>query len=30
MDTSDYIEHCELLLNDGEFHEKLIANPTFI
>ena len=28
MDTADYIEHCELLLNDREFYEKLDANPT--
>ena len=30
MDTADYIEHCELLLNDREFHEKLYANPALI
>ena len=30
MDTADYIEHCELLLNDREFYEKLDANPTLI
>ena len=30
MDTTDYIEHCELLLNDREFYEKLDANPTLI
>ena len=28
MDSADYIEHCELLLNDREFYEKLDANPT--
>ena len=28
MDTADYIEHCELLLNDREFYEKLDVNPT--
>ena len=28
MDKADYIEHCELLLNDREFYEKLNANPT--
>ena len=28
MDTADYIEHCELLLNDIEFYEKLDINPT--
>ena len=27
MDKADYIEYCELLLNDREFHEKLDANP---
>ena len=30
MDTADYIEHCELLLNYREFSEKLDANPTLI
>ena len=30
MNTTDYIEHCELLLNDREFYEKLDANPTLI
>ena len=30
MDTADYIEHCELLLNDREFYEKLDANPMLI
>ena len=30
MDTADYIEHCELLLTDREFYEKLDANPTLI
>ena len=30
MDTADYIEHCELLLNDIEFYEKLDINPTLI
>ena len=30
MDTVDYIEHCELLLNDREFYEKLDANATLI
>ena len=30
MDTVDYIEHCQLLLNDREFYEKLDANPTLI
>ena len=30
MDTADYIEHCELLLNDREFYENLDANPTLI
>ena len=30
MDTADYIEHCELLLNDREFYEKFDANPTLI
>ena len=28
MDTAEYIEHCELLFNDREFYEKLVANPT--
>ena len=28
MDTADYTEHCELLLNNREFYEKLDANPT--
>ena len=28
MDKADYLEHCELLLNDREFYEKLNANPT--
>ena len=28
MDTADYIKHCELLLNDREFYEKLDATPT--
>ena len=27
MDKADYIEYCELLLNDREFHEKLDVNP---
>ena len=30
MDTANYIEHCELLLNDREFYEKLDANATLI
>ena len=30
MDTADYIEYCELLLNDREFYKKLGANPTLI
>ena len=30
MDTVDYIEHCELLLNDRKFYEKIDANPTLI
>ena len=30
MDTADYIEHCELLLNDREFYEKLDVNQTLI
>ena len=30
MDTADYIEHWELLLNDREFYEKLDANPRLI
>ena len=30
MDTAEYIEHCELLLNDREFYEKLHADPTLI
>ena len=30
MDTADCIEHCELLLNDREFYEKLDANPRLI
>ena len=30
MDTADYNENCELLLNDREFYEKLDANPTLI
>ena len=30
MDTADYIEHCELLLNDREFYEKLDPNPKLI
>ena len=30
MDTTDYIENCDLLLNDREFYEKLNANPTLI
>ena len=30
MDTADYIEHCELLLNYREFSEKLDASPTLI
>ena len=30
MDTTDYIQHCELLLNDREFYEKLDVNPTLI
>ena len=28
MDSADYIEHYELLLNDREFYEKLDVNPT--
>ena len=28
MDKADHLEHCELLLNDREFYEKLNANPT--
>ena len=27
MDTVDYVEHCEFLLNDGDFCEKLHTNP---
>ena len=32
MDTTDYIKHCDLILNDREFYEKLDAelNPTLI
>ena len=30
MDTAEYIEHSELLFNDTEFYEKLVANPTLI
>ena len=30
INTSDYIEHWELLLNDREIYEKLDANPTLI
>ena len=30
MDTAEYIEHWELLLNDREFYEKLDANSTLI
>ena len=30
MGTEDYIEHCELILNDREFYEKLDASPTLI
>ena len=30
MSTANYIEHCELLLNDREFYEKLGASPTLI
>ena len=30
MNTADYIEHCELLLDDREFYEKIDANPTLI
>ena len=32
MDTTDYIEHCELILNDKKFYEKLDAelNPALI
>ena len=30
MNTADYIEHCELLLDDREFYEKLDASPTLI
>ena len=26
LDTADYAEHCELLLNDREFHEKVKHN----
>ena len=28
MDMAEYIEYCELLLNDREFQEKLDTNPT--
>ena len=30
MDITDYIEHCELLLNGREFYEKLDTDPTLI
>ena len=30
MGTEDYIEHCELILNDREFYEKLDLNSTLI
>ena len=30
MDMTDYIEHCELLLNGREFYEKLDTDPTLI
>ena len=30
MDTVSYIEHCELLVNDRKFYEKIDANPTLI
>ena len=30
MDTTDCIEHCELLLNDREIYDKLDVNPTLI
>ena len=32
MDTTDYIKHCDLVLNDREFYEKLDTelNPTLI
>ena len=30
METEDYLEHCELLLNYREFYGKLDANPTQI
>ena len=30
MDTTDYMEHCELLLNDREFYRKLGVNTTLI
>ena len=30
IDTTDYIEHCELLLNNREVYEKLDANSTLI
>ena len=28
--TGDYVEHCELFLNDKQFYGKLEANPTLI
>ena len=30
MDTTNYIKHCQLLLNHRAFCEKLDANPTLI
>ena len=30
MVTADYMEHCELFLNDREFYEKLGVNTTLI
>ena len=30
MDTVNYIEHCDLLVNDRKFYEKIDANPTLI
>ena len=30
MDTEGYIEHCQLLLKDSQYYEKLDANPTLI
>ena len=30
MDTEGYIEHCQLLLKDSQYYEKLDASPTLI